>query len=139
MAMIPTRGEERVHDRGPSIFKVEVEIMIDYPLQQPWMIRETIDRAELGSIFGLAYDLYKHIYSVENQDWKDKGLDEAPRLMEGMANRGIGDLVWGHDMSDLVFERVLFTPADDIEPFNPEVLYNNPPPFLGRFGFIIGS
>jgi hypothetical protein len=63
----------------------------------------------LGEIFAITHDMYKHIYNLDDQNWQSEGhQDNAPRAAPKALNRARGKHVWGHDMSDLVFEFASF-------------------------------
>lgn len=94
-------------------------IILDYPLTNPWYADVWISSSRLGEIFGIAYDMYCHIYELDDAEWRKEGhQDKAPSVAdlkraEGkdgpmLINRAKGAYVWGHDMSDLVFETVEF-------------------------------
>ena len=139
MRLIQTKGEARASDRPASLMSVIVQLNLNYPLQNAWSLRTEVLLSELGQVFGLAYDMYRHVYALDDKAWTNNGFDEAPRLNETMSNRAQGSFVWGHDLSDLVFEAVLFSPSQDIDPFDPDAEMPEQAPFLGRFAFNIGS
>ena len=69
----------------------------------------TIPAWRIGEIFGICHDMYKAVYDMDDEAWKEEGKDEAPRMGPKIINRAHGKYVWGHDMDDLVFEWVGFT------------------------------
>jgi len=100
-------SEVRLKENPPV--KFSVRIILDYPLTNPWYADVCISSARLGEIFGIAYDMYCYIYDLDNADWQKIGhQDSVPRRSEKSLNRAKGNYVWGHDMSDLVFESVEF-------------------------------
>ncbi len=148
-------------------FPVEVRILITYPLNEWWEARVKIPANRIGEIFAITYDMYKHIYDLDDQNWQAEGhQDETPRAAPKCLNRARGKHVWGHDMSDLVFEGVNFYlnpkwPTEDREVIDKQHLQTlidgQPPemksapemldkdkhadacPYLGAFTFFIGS
>ena len=52
-----------------------------------------LDLSRIGDIFGVCHDLYKSIY--------DAHTEEDPTI-------------WGHPMDHLVFERLFFSPREDL-------------------------
>ena len=92
-------------------FPVSAKIVLSYPLQEVWEVTVQIHANRLGELFCIAHDMYEHIYGLDDKDWQAEGhQDSAPRLGGVVLNRAAGKHVWGHDMSDLVFEALLFTP-----------------------------
>jgi len=91
-------------------FPVEVRIVLTYPLNEFWEAQVRIPTNRLGEIFAIAHDMYKHIYDLDDAEWQSEGQDDAPRVAPKVLNRARGQHVWGHDMSDLVFEGVGFHP-----------------------------
>lgn len=119
--------------RGHRVFDadaylVEVEILLTYPLNHPWSARMKLPVDRLGEVFAVAHDMYKHIYDLDAEVWKAEGHDAVPRVSERCTNRAHGRHVWGHDMSDLVFESVLFI-------LNPDWPIDNRPRKSGRKRF----
>lgn len=102
---IITFGRDREYD-----FPVRFRIVISYPLQQIWEATVEVPADRVGEIFALAYDMYAHIYRLDDEAWEVDGHYEAPRASPKLANRAAGKHVWGHDMGDLVIERLLFVP-----------------------------
>ena len=94
-------------------FPVEVRIVLTYPFQEYWEMDVRVPADQFGAVFGQAYDMYCHIYALDDEDWGEQGHDKAPQLSPKCANRAKGKHVWGHDMSDLVFEGLGFSPASD--------------------------
>jgi len=90
---------------------VRADIILTYPLTNPWKWRVEFPASRLGEIFSLAHDMYLHIYDLDNANWQAKGhQDKVPRGAPKLLNRARGEYVWGHDMSDLVFEGLAFAP-----------------------------
>ncbi len=143
MLGIQTEGYARVNNMPTSSMLVSVALEIDYPLQHYWTMEAEVPLSELGQIFGLAYDMYLHVY---DRAWKD-GDEKAPRIHEVGGVMTQGSFVWGHSLDDLVFEEVFFSPAPGIEPFDTNAPMSNSSnivplpsvPFLGTFAFGIGS
>jgi len=113
------RVGERFRKENPDT-DIKLRIILDYPLNTQWYADVTIKASRLGDIFGIAYDMYCHIYDLDNAEWQKQGhQDRAPSQgsldraegKEGpfLINRASGVHVWGHDMSDLVFESVGFS------------------------------
>lgn len=121
---MPSEGEmprvsERFRADHPDM-DVKLRIILDYPLTNHWYSDIKIKASRLGEIFGIAYDMYCHIYQLDDTEWQKQGhQDKAPsqgdlKRAEGkdgpfLLNRARGSYVWGHDMSDLVFESVGFS------------------------------
>ncbi len=135
MVRIQTKGYARVNDMPASSMLVGVALEIDYPLQHYWRMEAQVPLSELGQVFGLTYDMYQHVY---DKTWKD-GDEKAPRIHQVGGCMDPDAFVWGHPLSDLVFESLVFSPASDIEPFSPNAPIPEHVPFLGTFGFTIGS
>lgn len=94
-------------------FPVRVKILIDYPLTQLWEVEVEIPANRFGEIFSICHDMYRHIYDLDDAEWQSKGHQDAAPRAPGLMNRAGGEHVWGHDMSDLVFEWMYFTPNPD--------------------------
>lgn len=97
------------HKEDKFDFDVRVRIAICYPLHDVHAVEVTLRPSRFGEVFAITHDLYKEIYDQDDADWAEKGEDKAPRLTPKMLNRARGSLVWGHDMSDLVFEGMEFS------------------------------
>jgi hypothetical protein len=145
---------------------VSVRILITYPLAEVWEATVEIPASRFGSVFAITHDMYRHIYDLDDAEWQKQGhQDSAPRLAPKMLNRAKGTHVWGHDMSDLVFEWLAFTPNPEwpkvqrkkmrvlkmgesvpkepefeevLEPLDAEK-HKGESPFLGTVTFFIGS
>lgn len=97
---------------------VKVRIALDYPLVIGVDGVVSISTKRFGEIFGHAHDMYVAVYKRDDAEWKKTGKKAAPKVgrvkIPGvkrpvcMDNRALGPLVWGHDMSDLVFESMCF-------------------------------
>lgn len=116
--------------------RVRLQIFIEYPLQRPWAAIIELDHDRLGEIFGVAHDLYKQVYDLDDASWHGSGQENAPRIPNdpdgpAMLNRAEGQHVWGHDMIDLCFEGVSFVPCPDVEESEPIM--------IGSVAFSIGS
>lgn len=99
---------------------VKARIVLDYPLNEAFAADIEFNSDELGCIFEAAYDMYTQIYAIDDAQWQKEGWqDKAPSIAnlnpEGpkLVNRARGKYVYGHDMSDLFFEGVLFRPVAD--------------------------
>jgi len=163
-------SEEYLKKYDFSEVKVRARILLTYPLNDTWEATVELHADRLGDVFCAAYDMYVHIYELDDQEWRKKGhQDQAPRLGRLVLNRARGEHVWGHDMSDLVFEWMSFAPAEDWpktqrkniriidvvnassegedpQPKVEEVLeplsvekHKGKTPFIGTFTFFIGS
>ncbi len=161
MLGIQTEGQAFVNKMPVPSTRVRIQLNLDYPLHHHWKVNREVPLAQLGQIFGMAYNMYQHIYLLEEEAlsigsvaalqqkdqedirwWKDHSYETEPKIDESLPEcaRGLpGSFVWGHDLSDLVFETVLFCPADDIKPFDPDAPIPEKVPFLGTFAFGIGS
>ena len=130
----------RVTDKYKVSLPVRVRILLTYPLHNPWEYTATIPSDLFGSVFGIAYDMYASIYGVDDAKWGPGG---AERLAPNMLNRASGEHVWGHDMRDLVFERLQFVPNPEAKPItekaDPSADPSADPQFLGTVMFSIGS
>ena len=99
-----------------------VKIVLDYPLREPYERALQVSTKRIGDVFGIAHDLYREVYAFDDADWKRKGHKRAPiigkkKLPNGMQvnlmNRQGGSKVWGHDLTDLVFEGLCFEPSPE--------------------------
>ncbi len=105
------QGLLQCHGRSKTDFGflVEVRIILTYPLHEYWEATVKIPANRIGEVFAIAYDIYKHIYDLDNSEWQSEGhQDAAPRGRAAILNRASGKYVWGHDMRDLVFESIGF-------------------------------
>jgi hypothetical protein len=107
--------------------RVKVRLTLDYPLSEPRSMIATIDRRYPGEVFGLCHDFYQKLYA-EDAELGGKSMTSNSPDDPLPLNRRRGPLIWGHDLHDLVFEGVLYTPVrknkDGVE---------------GEFRFSIGS
>lgn len=115
-----------IEERKGWDFPVLAKIVLIYPLNDLWEAQVELPANQLGSIYGLAADMYRYIYRVDDLSWAQEGHDKPPRVGETpdgykIINRARGKHVWGHDMSDLVFEQMGFVP----NPKWPTCLYRN--------------
>lgn len=126
----------RILDGYKDSAPCRVRILLTYPLTEAWECISEVPIDRFGDIFGDAHDLYKFIYDMDDNDWKEQGEEgEAPRLAPGSLNRARGKHVWGHDMSDLVFEGLRFLPEEGVKPVSSA----NPSQLIGTVTFSIGS
>lgn len=140
LQFVPTEGEiisfGATYKSGPL---VQVRIVLDYPLTNVWEHVATIPSSEFGRVFEIGYLMYRYIYELDDSAWQAAGhQDSVPRVHPQMINRARGEYVWGHDMSDLVFEGMLFRPEPDIKPL-PKQAAKWEPPLIGTVRFSIGS
>jgi hypothetical protein len=117
---------------------IEVRVEIGAYLEHTWSVTAMIDARELGIVFAIAHDMYRHVYAMDDRVWKEQGREPAPRVSKTVVNRAPGKYVWGHDIGDLVFEQLYFRQADGVEPFKRDRVYTDPT-FIGTVGFGIGS
>lgn len=141
--MVRTKGESMLWDPSgqpnqPGV-PIKVRIVLSYPLHHEWEYIATIPATEFGSVFEIGYQMYKHIYALDDSAWSKSGHDEVPRVAPHMANRARGEYVWGHDMSDLVFEGLMFKPEPGVEPVVPGTAHEREPQLVGTVRFVIGS
>jgi len=153
-------------DRNFSNLLVCLRIIITYPLNETWQAHVEIPPSQIGAVFAIVHDMYAHVYALDNAEWQKQGhQDRAPRVSEKQMNRARGTHVFGHDMSDLVFEYLAFTPdpkwpkvtkkkfrildvnepepeedelEEVLEPLDVEK-HDATVPFIGTFSFYIGS
>lgn len=99
---------------------IQARIVLDYPLSEAFAADIEFNSDELGCIFEVGYEMYCQIYALDDAHWQSEGWqDKVPSIgnlnPEGpnIKNRARGKYVWGHDMSDLFFEQVLFRPVAD--------------------------
>lgn len=135
---VAPRGFCEVHGKDAPPVPIQVRLVLDYPLQHTWAATITLDARELGIVFAAAHDMYRQIFALDDQAWRDGGHDTAPRGAPGLANRAGGKYVWGHDFTDLVFESLLFARAPGVQPFARDRVYDVPT-FIGTIAFGIGS
>jgi hypothetical protein len=98
--------------------EIKVRIVLDYPLSFAAEGVVSVSTKRIGEIFGHAHDMYLGIYKRDDADRRGKpaprvGVKKFGKLTAKCMNRAPSSLIWGHDMSDLVFEGVRFE-------FNPE-------------------
>lgn len=109
--IIPRGSLKRLDREDEYSFPVRLKILITYPLAETWEAEFEIPANRFGEVFSIAHDMYCHIYDLDDKAWQAEGhQDKAPRLGAESLNRAKGKHVWGHDMSDLVFEGLEFTP-----------------------------
>lgn len=112
--VFPQGLEYRFGERENIDFPVEVRIVLTYPLNEYWEATVKIAANRFGEIFAIAHDMYRHIYDLDDSNWQSQGhQDSAPSMSPKIMNRAQGKHVWGHDMSDLVFETVGFLAPTD--------------------------
>jgi len=88
---------------------VKLSLVLTYPLHTRHERSVTVTTKRFGEVFGAAHDFYADIYRRDNKAWlRQHGKKVAPRAAANLLNRASGLLVWGHDMSDLVFESLHF-------------------------------
>lgn len=122
-------------------FSITAKLILTYPLQETWHTTIQVPANRLGEIFAYAHDMYEHVYELDAAAWQSEGhQDKAPRAGAILLNRASGEHVWGHDMSDLVFEAVQFIPDSSwpkeernlrlkiVNIENLEQLFKPPPP-----------
>lgn len=99
---------------------VKVLLVLTYPLCVKYDREIVLHTKRFGDVFGRAHDLYREIYALDDAGWKEKGYKRAPiigkkNLVSGqkvnLMNRQGGTYVWGHDLTDLVFEGLYFEPS----------------------------
>lgn len=138
LAGVAMRGEAEAlsleHQRAWSDVRVKIRVVLDYPLEHTWCVDAEIPANEIGQIFSIAHDMYTTLYELDDESHGGP----APRIAPGMLNRAKGSHVWGHDMTDLVFEAVLFTADPEAIPLDRKASYTQAVP-LGTFRFGIGS
>ncbi len=109
--IIPRGSLKRLGRDDEYSFPVRLRILITYPLQETWEAEFEIPANRFGEVFSIAHDMYCHIYDLDDDAWRVDGhQDNAPRAGGKSLKRAKGKYVWGHDMSDLVFEGLAFTP-----------------------------
>lgn len=105
---------------------VLVNIRLDYPLREVWERPFKVSTKRIGEVFGLAHDLYRQIYLLDDAEWLKNGHKQAPivgkKTLPGgqkvdLLNRQGGSHVWGHDITDLVFESFCFEPSPKAQEF----------------------
>jgi hypothetical protein len=101
------------HREDEFDFDIRVNMAVGYPLHDIHAIEVSLKASRFGDVFGVAHDLYKGIYDLDDAAWTDEGEADAPRAAPKMLNRARGKYVWGHDMSDLVFEAMYFSMHPD--------------------------
>lgn len=112
--VIPRGSLKRLDREDEYSFPVRVRILLVYPLQEIWEAEVEIPASRFGEVFSIAHDMYCHVYDLDDSAWRSGGhQDKAPRASEKSLNRAKGEHVWGHDMDDLVFEGLAFTPNPD--------------------------
>ncbi len=136
LAGVCTRGEAQALGVDPKRDEIPVivRVVLSYPLHEHWISEVKIHANEVGRIFEIAFRMYVSLYESDAESHGGK----APRSSVLPGNRVQGSHVWGHDMTDLVFENVYFVPASDTQPVHHQNSYAKPP-LLGTFGFGIGS
>ncbi len=121
------KGKKSLKPIAKAKPRVKVRLTLDYPLSEPRSTITTIDRRYPGEVFGLCHDFYQKLYA---EDEKLGGKSMAANKPDDPLplNRRRGPLIWGHDLHDLVFQGILYTPVrknkDGVE---------------GEFRFSIGS
>lgn len=135
---VSPHGFTRIFAREHQSVPILVRVLLNYPLHRIWGATVQIDAAKFGAVFAIAYDMYSRIYVLDDGEWLKAGHESAPRAHPMMANRQRGEHVWGHDLCDLSFEGLLFSPAPGVE-----LLSSDDPPkdplFVGTVAFEIGS
>ena len=107
--VFPQGLEYRLAKKPDFSFLIAVRIILTYPLNEYWEATVKIPANRFGEVFAIAHDMYRHVYDLDDAEWQSEGhQDNAPRGGAGLMNRARGKHVWGHDMSDLVFESVGF-------------------------------
>ena len=107
--VFPQGLEYRFSKKPDFSFLIEVRIILTYPLNEYWEATVKIPANRFGEVFAIAHDMYRHVYDLDDAQWQSQGhQDAAPRGGAGLMNRARGSHVWGHDMSDLVFESIGF-------------------------------
>jgi hypothetical protein len=114
-------GEKMRHKwKSKSGKTVLLDIRLDYPLREAWERPFKVSTKRIGEVFGLAHDLYREIYLLDDVVWLKNGHKQAPivgkKTLPGgqkvnLLNRQGGAHVWGHDIIDLVFESFSFKPS----------------------------
>jgi hypothetical protein len=114
-------GEKMRHGWKPRPGKtLRLEILLDYPFREPVKRSVQIGSKRFGEVFGLAHDIYREVYALDDAHWSQHGHEQAPvvgkRKLPGgstvnLLNRQGGAFVWGHDITDLHFESLCFEPS----------------------------
>jgi hypothetical protein len=152
LAAVRTKGEQMLwgHAKGAHVIHrdgfsyspglpIKVRIVLTYPLHQEWEHIVTISASEFGSVFEIGYQMYKHIYALDDAAWRSEGQNKAPRCAPHMSNRARGKYIWGHDMSDLVYEGLMFRPEPGVDAVVPGSTHERGPQLVGTVRFILGS
>jgi len=108
---------------------VNVCIRLRYPLAEERTKVVAIDRRYPGEIFAHAHDFYRELYAED-----DKRVGNATPKGSTRFNRVAGPLIWGHDISDLVFESCAYKAYP-----RPQKVEGVRRPVEGEFTFGIGS
>lgn len=107
--ILPQGLEYRFNRMRNFDFLVEVKVVLTYPFTDYWEATVKIPANRFGEIFSVAHDMYRHVYDLDDAYWQAQGhQDSTPRVSSMVINRAKGKYVWGHDISDLVFENVGF-------------------------------
>jgi hypothetical protein len=107
--------------------RAKVRLRLIYPLTEPRSKVVTIDRRFPGEVLGLCHDFYQQLYA-EDEQYGGKPMSTNQPNGPLPLNRRAGPLIWGHDLSDLVFRGVVFKP-----------LRKNKDGVVGEFMFEIDS
>ena len=108
---------------------IKVRIVLTYPLFEPRARVVSLDLARVGEVFGLAADFYRDLYAEDARRGGGKHVYDLPFTQSALVNRAAGPLVWGHDLEDLVFEGIKWTPYKRKDRDGA----------VGEFTFVMGS
>lgn len=128
------RGRVRKDWKRPAAKTINVAVEIGAYLSEKQSRVIRVSSKRFGDVFGVAHDLYADVYKRDDAEWRKAGKKQAPTVGEqareaikagtvtkkeagfavGLVNRARGRLVWGHEMGDLVFEGLHFSPSDTV-------------------------